>query len=107
MARQMRRKRTLEFKQDTVRLVKEQDMSPSEVGRDLGVDRGVIRFWVVKAEAGEVTSTPRGASPKAANEGGDVAREAEVRRLRREDAIPREEREILKGAMAFFANETR
>ena len=107
MARRKRRKYTLEFKQEAVRLVKEQDMSPAEVGRDLGVDRSVISSWVVKAEAGELTSTPARASRKAAKEDGEVDLEEEVRRLRRENAILREEREILKKATAFFAKESR
>ena len=98
MARQKRRKYTLEFKQEAVRLVKEQNMSPAEVGRDLGVDRSVIRSWVVKAEAGELTSALARASRKDVSEGGDLDLEAEVRRLRRENAILREEREILKKA---------
>ena len=107
MARQKRRKYTLEFKQEAVRLVKEQDMSPAEVGRDLGVDRSVIRSWVVKAEAGELISAPARASRKDVSEGGDLDLEAEVRRLRRENAILREEREILKKATAFVAKESR
>ena len=96
MVGQKRRKYTLGFKQEAVRLVREQDMSPAEVGRDLGVDRSVKRSWVVEAEAGELTSAPACASRKDVSEGGDLDLEAEFRRLRRESAILREEREILK-----------
>ena len=82
-------------------------MSPAEVGRDLGVDRSVIRSWVTRAEADERTGTPSPATRKVGKEDGEVDLEAEVRRLRRELAILREEREILKKATAFFAKKSR
>ena len=71
------------------------------------MDRSVIRSWVVKAEAGAPTSAPARANRKDVSEGGDLDQEAEVRRLRRENPILREEREILKKATALFAKERR
>lgn len=97
MARK-RRSYTDEFKREAVRLVQERGLTYTQVGRDLGVGKSLIRDWCLKAastaeEEGEASS--------------GSAVEAELRRLRRENAILREEREILKKAAAFFAKETR
>jgi transposase len=99
MARQ-RRQYTIEFKQEAVRLVKEQALSPTEVARDLGLDRSLIRDWIKKSEAGQLVAAP--VRPPSA-----PSLDEEVRRLRNENAVLREEREILKKAAAFFAKETR
>ena len=99
MVRQ-RRQYTLEFKQEAVRLVNEHGLSPAQVGRDLGVDRSLVRSWMGKPEAGQLVPNP--SPPKTA-----PSLEEEVRRLRKENALLREEREILKKAAAFFAKESR
>ena len=99
MARQ-RRQYTLEFKQEAVRLVKAQGLTPAQVARDLGLDRSIVRTWVEKSDAGQLVDAPvrQAAAPSL---------EEENRRLRKENAVLREEREILKKAAAFFAKETR
>lgn len=90
-----RRAYTTEFKQEAVRLVLERGMSRREVAADLGVHATLVGSWVRDpAFSGAV-------APKAM----DMAEE--LRRLRRENAILREEREILKKAAAFFATESR
>lgn len=98
MARK-RRKFTLEFKQEAVRLVNEEGMTYAEVGRDLDIGRAIIRDWCRKAASGELGGRPGPAQP--------VPMEEELARLRRENRILREEREILKKAAAFFAKENR
>ena len=100
MGRKNRRTYTAEFKAEAVRLVHEHGMTISQVGRDLGIHKTTIRNWVRSAEAGE-----SGGSPAAPTSPTTLAEE--IRRLRRENAILREEREILKKATAFFAKETR
>jgi transposase len=97
MARK-RRKYSVEFKIEAVRLVKEQEMSVTEVGRELGIDHSVIHAWLRKYEEGTLSGA--GGRPQK-----DL--EEENKRLRRENAILKEEREILKKATAFFAKETR
>lgn len=95
-----RRRFSMEFKQEAVRLVKEKGVPITQVARDLGVDRSVLRSWTEKDAAGELAEpAPAAARPKP-----DL--DEEVRRLRRENAILREEREILKKAAAFFAKES-
>lgn len=92
-----RRTHSPEFKQEAVRLVREEGMTYSQVGASLDVCKTRVRDWVLKADAGEV---PKGTAPQ-------LSVEEELARLRRENRILREEREILKKAAAFFAKETR
>ncbi len=85
----------LEFRAEAVRLVQARELPRSHIARDLGISTGTLANWVKQAEidAGErdgLTSDER----------------EELRRLRRENRILREEREILKKAAAFFAAET-
>jgi transposase len=94
-----RRKYSIEFKQEAVRLVREEGLTYAQVGRDLGVDRGVVRSWVQKDEAGELVTPAAAKRP-------EPSLEDELRRLRRENAVLREERDILKKAAAFFAKES-
>jgi transposase len=89
-----RRKYTREFKVSAVKLVQEQGYSPGEAARSLGVDPTSVREWVAKL-GGEAGLAPTG----------EGAMAAELRRLRKENAQLRMEREILKKAAAFFAKE--
>jgi len=89
-----RRKYTREFKVSAVKLVNEQGYNSVEAAKSLGVDPTSVRQWVKKFSAEE------GLAPS-----GEGAVQAELRRLRKENAQLRMEREILKKAAAFFAKE--
>jgi transposase len=89
-----RRKYTREFKLSAVQLVNEQGYSPSEAGRSLGVNQATVRAWV-RRYSGEAGMAPTG----------EGAVQTELRRLRKENAQLRMEREILKKAAAFFARD--
>lgn len=84
-----------EFRKEAVRLVKAGEKPKSQIARDLGVSVWSLARWVDQADidAGE-------------REGLTIDEREELRRLRRENRILREEREILKKAAAFFAQET-
>ena len=85
-----------EFKAEAVRLARSGGKPVSEVARDLGVSYESLRKWVRQSE---VDSGER--------EGLSTAEREELGRLRRENLVLRQEREILKKAAAFFASETR
>lgn len=89
-----RRKYTREFKVSAVKLVNEQGYTVPDAARSLGVDPASVRGWVEKY------SSEAGLAPA-----GDGALQAELRRLRKENARLLVERDILKKAAAFFAKE--
>jgi transposase len=86
----------LEFKAEAVRLFHESGKSLREVADDLGVSTNSLREWVKRSDIAT------GARP-----GLDSDERAELNKLRRENRILREEREILKKAAVFFGEETK
>jgi transposase len=83
-----------EFKAEAVRLVGSSDRSLTRIAKDLGVADKTLRNWVQHAESDDGLR-----EALAPNE------REEVRHLRGEVRTLRQEREILKKAAAFFANE--
>lgn len=96
MEKRTRRKFTREFKEETVRLVRESGKPVGQVARDLDLTESSLRNWVKQAEI-DAGRGPSGALTTEERE--------ELRRLRRENQQLRMEREILKKATAFFAND--
>jgi len=99
-----RREFTSEFKLEAVRLATSGEKSLRRVARDLGVHENLLRSWKRKAlersDAGAVGEIFPG-------NGKLTSQDEELRRLRRELAVTREERDFLKKATAFFAKESR
>ena len=85
-----------EFRREAVRLLKSSGRSVPQLARELGVSQQSLRNWERQADA-DVGESP----------GLSTDERAELRRLRREVRVLAEEREILKKAAAFFANEGR
>jgi transposase len=86
---------TPEFKAEAVRLVRSTPDKPaSQIARELGVSDNALRIWVkqAKVDQGE-------------REGLTTEEREELRRLRKEVKVLRQEREILKKATVFFARE--
>ena len=87
-----------EFRREAVALIHSGQRSLPEASKSLGVSQQTLRNWL-KQEAVDAGQA----------EGVTGEEREELRRLRREVRVLREEREILKNAAAFFAkeNETR
>ena len=98
-----RRQFTQEFKIEAVRLVIAGGQRVSEVARQLGVRPDMLRHWrrQVEARAGQAATDVFPGNGKL------TSQDEEIRRLRREVALLREERDILKKATAFFARDAR
>lgn len=97
-AQRVRRSFTDEFKAGAVRLVIDEGQSVGQVARELDLTESALRQWVERARADRGTGKP-GALTTAERE--------ELSRLRKENRILAEEREILKKAAAFFAKQSR
>lgn len=91
-----RRSFTTDFKSEAVRLVVEQGYTVTEAARNLGVSASALRCWV-KGHSEERLSVPEAADLAQAQ----ATIKEQAKRLKRLEM----EREILKKAAAFFANE--
>ena len=90
-----RRQYDKEFKREAVRLVVEGKRRITEVARDLGIRSNMLHRWKRKLE-----EDGEGAFP---GKGNLTAEEEAVRRLEKELKETREERDILKKALAVFS----
>lgn len=91
-----RRSFTPEFKAEVVDLVRQEGNTAASVARDLDLTETAVRSWVRQADIDD-----------GQRDGLTSSERAELARLRRENRVLRQERDILKRATAFFARETR
>jgi transposase len=83
------------FRAEAVQLVRGGGRSLTQAAKDLGVHHDTLRTWVKQAAIDE------------GRRGGlTTAERTELARLRRENRVLKEEREILKEAARFFAAES-
>ena len=85
---------TAAFKQEALRLLSTSGRTVGEVAGDLGIGKLTLQRWKTQATESDLLSGPHP----------DV--EKELARLRQENRILRQERDLLKNAAAFFARET-
>jgi transposase len=80
-----------EFRDNAVRLALEKKMKLSELAKDLGIGRSTLNKWISGYRKGQPISS------------GLSSEQKEINRLQKENEILREERDILKKAMAIFS----
>ena len=85
-----------EFRAEAVRLLRSSGRSVPQLARELGCSPQSLRNWARQLDVDEGKA-----------EGLSSDEREELRRLRRENRILAEERDILKKAAAFFANDGR
>ena len=88
-----------EFKLDAVRLIVEEKRGVAEVARSLGVNVSMLHRWKQACQRDALTAFP--------GRGRQVGVEGEVAQLKRDLARARQERDILKKALAYFAKDPR
>lgn len=90
---------TPELREEAVKLVLAQGLTLEDAALRLTIPKGTLANWVVAAK--------RGTSPKAAPGSRSVPElEAELVKLRKELAETRMERDVIKKAAAYFAQES-
>ncbi len=92
-----RRKFSREFKLEAVKQVVEHDRSVADVAEGIGVHPSLLQRWKSQLMMEGAVAFP--------GHGKRTEVEEENRRLRRELSIARQERDILKKAAAYFAND--
>lgn len=95
MAQNKSKNYSLDFKQSSAKLAAESEKSIAQTARDLGVNINTLHGWIDKY-------APKTKKSEKINS----TLEDEVKRLRKENARLKMERDILKKATAFFASDT-
>jgi transposase len=90
-----RRQYTREFKIEAVQLLETSGKSASELERELGIGKGNLWRWKREFAADGEDAFP--------GHGRLTPEQDELRRLKRENEILRQERDILKKAIAIFS----
>ena len=85
-----------EFRAEAIRLVRSSGRPMAQIAQELQMTSETLRIWVKQADLDDGLR----------HDGLTSEESEEVRRLRRENQVLKEEREILKKAAAFFAKET-
>ena len=92
-----RKKYTKEFKLEAVRMLEAGEKGGREIEKDLGIGSGQVYRWRKELEAAGERAFPGNGTP----------RDEELVRLRKEVATLREERDILRKAVAIFSKPSR
>lgn len=85
-----------EFRGEAVRLARSSEKSIPALAADLGVSTEALRHWLRQTEAAAGRGQPAELT---------TDEREELRRLRREHHVLKQEREILQKAAAYFAKE--
>ena len=86
-------KHTEEFRREAVRIALTSGLPRERIASDLGVGKSTLQKWISQYRPSDLVAAPQA----------DLARENE--RLRLENQVLKEERDILKKATQFFASQ--
>lgn len=89
----MAHKHTEEFRAEAVRLALTSGLSRKQVAADLGVGFSTLSRWIQHSRQSDMAQVP------------SLDLQKEVMRLRKENRILKEERDILKKSTIFFASQ--
>jgi transposase len=92
-----RRTYTKEFKQEAIRLYETSGKSVAQIESDLDITPGLLNKWRAKYRQEGLQAFP--------GKGHLTELDAELRRLKRENEILRQERDILKKAVQVFSRD--
>ena len=92
-----RRRYTKQFKEEAIRLVRQEGVSLAQVAQDLGINAEMLRRWRKNAET----------LGTKAFRGQGFARDEELAKLKRELGRVKRERDFLRDAAAYFAKESK
>ena len=92
-----RKRYSKEFKLEAVRMLEAGDRTGQQIERDLGIGSGQVYKWRKELAASGERAFPGNGSP----------RDEELAHLRKENARLREERDILRKAVAIFSKPPR
>jgi transposase len=95
MSKLIMQKYPAEFKERAVKLAVESDQPVAQTARDLGVNENTLHTWIGKYHRVE----------RQTQQVNDEHLYEELTRLRKENARLKEERDILKKAAAYFAQQ--
>ena len=97
MSKKQRKNYSREFKLEAVGLITKKGYSIAEASRNLGVEYSVLRRWKM-----QLADDPQNAFP---GKGRQKAVDQELRSIKKELERVTEERDILKKALAYFAED--
>ncbi len=97
MVKKKRKTYSREFKKESVALITEKGYSIAEASRNLGVEYSILRRWKMQLSDDSQNAFPGKGRLKPADQ--------ELRNLRKELERVTEERDILKKALAYFAED--
>ena len=91
-----RRRFSQEYKREVVEMILQGGQDIHDLSRDLELRPDMVQRWVKKYQSDGERAFP--------GQGKQTPRDAELQKLRRENRILREEREILKKVVAIFSD---
>ena len=89
---------TAEFREQALQLLDSTDKSAAEIERELGITPGLLSRWKRKADGRGEYATQASSTTEL------TAAELRIKQLERENAILRQERDILKKTVVIFGN---